>query len=1335
MSSDNTSHVGGSGASDDDWTEWLDPNLSLVADSLPVDRRDFLKASGVAALASMVGANMAGATPTDTAQKTRVTYYTNEERQAARDNIQQYDWAKDIRDGAVEDADTVLSTFSQDELWEYVTSQDVPRAGWLAGGNAGYYPGSGWDSKHPLSGFSYACEPGKQWKVTNGTYTLPTNDYEAYRKSGLDDAGKFDPDLADDSLLVNEEHPEMGAGWGVDDGTGWVDENGDLGPEGQRWVPVAWANHWFAGYGHRELAVALRDAYLYTGEQQYATAASVLLDRIADVYPELSLQDTVYFEESGYTYINGLPNNSHGGTGRGKVAGSIWESFRIKAILQAYDAVFPAQSGDDEMVSFLSEKEAEYPGIGSKSSVKDIRANIETGLIQEILPAFKDAQIRGNFGSHQTTLALSAVIQDDADGYTKDALDFLFKAGGLEYEDDGTPWGNWYITGGDVLSSLLTKFDRDGHPYEGTPHYNSLVASALQGTADALNGYDAYEGADLYQNPVFKQSFKTQHPITYLNEYVPKYGDTEGAGAPGFQYTIETDNLVRAYEVHGGDDLARWIYLRNDQSTDGLRGGIFDTDPNSVKDDIQAVLDAEGPLDIDSTQLAGLGFSALRAGDAENGRGVWTYYGRNAYGPDEGYGTSHCHRDTLNLGVFAHGLNLSPDLGYPEETGGWPKRRNWTSNTVSHNTVLVDENKQEKQWVSKPRFFDHTDDVQVFDVDASNVYDQCDAYERTTMQVAVDEEDSYSVDFFRVAGGDDHLFSFHGAKVPGDDLSYSLADGVSEFVVRNGVGSIQASTEKKTTGTWSTRVYDPDGDSHDWRGLAIDAGSSDVDVTVDINSAVTGYNDYWHHNHSVSLGTDDQGRRVVAGVGNQGADPAAKIGIYYPESNTWGDHDNMNDWEKGAWFSLSVTQSGTGVDVEFVDSSGSTHAAGSYTLDSPTDSQVGIFGGVGKGQTGALYFDDFQLDGSTVEFLDVEFESNTGLEIEGLSLTEQDGGTYAGPNVPKPGRGEDTDYNREVGNGYNYLYDVSRDDDPGAFSVDWDIVDYWDALDTDIDAHLRLTMLTECDDVAIASGNPPQRWGNPDKFRYALAHREGTDLDTTFTSVVEPYVDDRYVASISSPLVETVDSDEESFDDGDMQVASGPVAAVKVELTNGRTDYVVRTYDRDTVYTIDRTVQVQGEYAVVSVNDGEVSQVYLGDGTLVRPVNEEDDGSYDPGQPFVSNPVGRFEGTVEDFTRSLTLDNEITVQLAGGHNSNGGNRASIEDAVGRWVYCDAVDMRNGAYEITGVTQESGNRVTLSVGERTTVKEFTDSENPDAGYEYVLVEGGDCVVPLSSTWSA
>src|SRR5690606_9433355 len=164
------------------------------------------------------------------------------------------------------------------------------------------------------------------WKITDpiSGYRFPTNDFGAYYASGLVSSGTFNPDLADRSLLINTLYPEKGETWGVDDGFGWVDENGD------RYPFIAYYVHWglwgYTGKSFIQQALRnLRDAYIYTDDIQYARAGIVLLDRIADVYPsqDISMHSNSY-------------DNSHGGTGKGKAVGSILETFLVKDFLYAY---------------------------------------------------------------------------------------------------------------------------------------------------------------------------------------------------------------------------------------------------------------------------------------------------------------------------------------------------------------------------------------------------------------------------------------------------------------------------------------------------------------------------------------------------------------------------------------------------------------------------------------------------------------------------------------------------------------------------------------------------------------------------------------------------------------------------------------------------------------------------------------------------------------------------------------------------------------------------------------------------------------------------------------
>jgi len=59
--------------------------------------------------------------------KQKRTYYTHEKVDAARTNIRMYQWAKDIMNEAVENAEYYLS-LGFDYLWNLVTSQSIPRS-------------------------------------------------------------------------------------------------------------------------------------------------------------------------------------------------------------------------------------------------------------------------------------------------------------------------------------------------------------------------------------------------------------------------------------------------------------------------------------------------------------------------------------------------------------------------------------------------------------------------------------------------------------------------------------------------------------------------------------------------------------------------------------------------------------------------------------------------------------------------------------------------------------------------------------------------------------------------------------------------------------------------------------------------------------------------------------------------------------------------------------------------------------------------------------------------------------------------------------------------------
>ncbi|NMB98490.1 MAG: hypothetical protein GYA02_18090 [Clostridiaceae bacterium] len=676
--------------------------------------------------------------------KKRSTYYTDKKVANARKNANKYDWVKTLRDVAVAEADKYL--MDDEYLWSIVTSPTIPRAFVhirrpkaidlgcpVCGQNINKYGNYPWKVDHLKRPWKLECPECK--------IIFPTNDFGAYYNSGLDNKGIFRKEKADKNLLKNELYPEKGEAWGIDDGFGW--KNGD-----NTWTFIAYYNHWAIWYnGFVQNALrTFKNAYIYTGDIKYARAGIILLDRIADFYPNMDITDFSW--EDGFD--NGTPYMN---TAQGRILHDIWETVLITEFVSAYDAFFPIlnDSVPGNVVQFLSKKAEQYDIDSYKHSVGGIRKNIEDNLIRQVLPAFKNSQIRGNFGMHQATLAMAAVVLDDK-STTQEMIDYNYRTGKLvKITGSEYPYGRKFIvTGGNVLATLIDDVDRDGFGNEAAPGYNSIWLKQLKLVADVLDGYDRYSDVDLYKNAKFRKMFTAHYNLIMIGKYVPSIGDSGACGQPGM--IMSTDVFVKAFEKYGEPIFAQLAYMFNKNSVAGIHGDIFSENPDKISQDIANVIERYGSINLESINLTGFGLSVLRDGKDHGQRDVWMYYGRN---------TGHGHRDTLNIGIHAYGLNLAPDLGYPEDTGINPDRFEWTSNTISHNTVVVDRTRQSMQVVGIPKHFDKTELVKLMDIEAPLVYPQTNMYRRTTAMIKVNDEHSYIVDFFHVKGGNEHHFSFH----------------------------------------------------------------------------------------------------------------------------------------------------------------------------------------------------------------------------------------------------------------------------------------------------------------------------------------------------------------------------------------------------------------------------------------------------------------------------------------------------------------------------------------------------------------------------------------------
>ncbi|WP_255171423.1 heparinase II/III domain-containing protein [Natrononativus amylolyticus] len=1196
--------------------------------------------------------------------KTRPTLYTTEMRENARQNVQNYDWAASERDSAVSTAESNLDRWGPDleSLWSLITSQKIPRGGGET------------SERNALGGYS---EPGtdRPWKIESaidnphgdGNFVFPTNDFAAYRESGLDDRGMFDPDLADDSLLVNEEHPEMGEGWGVDDGWGWHDDNNDLGlGAGNRWNFVAYYNHWFVWRprGVDDLVPSLADAYLLTGDSKYAVAGLVMLDRIADVYPEMDL--TEYTQS-----LDGFWNN-HGGRQTGRVIGGSWETNLVRPLIEAYDALFPALDDEDvadEVLDFLQGRVDEYPGLPAKDSVEAIRENIEENFIMEMLPAAKNSDLVPDRGQ-RPTIAVSARVQDDVreEGYTREALEWLFQPGGEIF--DGDVWDeepeNWNTTGGELLVPVVNDCDRDGYWHEAAQLYNRIQMSSVRQVAEVLQGYDGFDGADLYQHPKLQQALGINSHLVLLDTVFPEIGDTHTYDmSPPYQ--VSQTGIEDGYHVTGDSYYAQFWHFLNGYSTDGIQGSIFDADPEGLDEEIQSIIDAEGPLDLGSDNLAGYGFAALR--DGEN-------YLTVSYGVTHDFSTLFEEASTHVDDSFPEAIQLNAD-----EAG--------------------------EQWTF------------AVDVGASDEYD---------LDVDVLFADTYGI--YEVYIDDEHVdtvdFAFDGSGRETLTYTHELAAGTTEIRFEN-VGRNEDANGYRMA-LYTLELLD----------------STDREIRDGASTLGNTKRELWMYygRNGIEGGGTVHGHRDTLNVGLAANEMELARDLGYPEST--GDHPPRRFFTDNTISHNTVVVNKAGQQHHWVGLprhfDGEDERVNLIDVEAPhvyeeTDEYRRAVAWITVDEEHSYAVDFFRVAGGE-DHLYSFHGTRADVNTEGLELVPQDGGTLAGEDVPYA----DEDYNDEripgwgaaEGAGYNYFDNVSRDADPAEkVSIEWDVEDHFDLRDDNAEGvAMRLTSFGEFDEVAIADGYPPNSTdgATPEpSIPYAFLNRSGGDLESTFVSTIEHYEGDRVVDSVD--VVPAVDEDGEPTN----------ARAVRVELTTGRTDYVVCAFDDDTTVVVDDTFEFKGFFGLYSVENGEPEYAYVHDGTHLVV----------DGESLIQESTASVQAFVEDFTRDISLENELTMRVAG-------NRGELERHAG-FVYVDNDDSNpwrghpdpeeppfgrsrrgrgNGAYPIEGLSSGRGNLVTVDVGDKTFTRDFEDPDQlEDGGYRYIIDEDDDVTIPLVSSWSA
>ncbi|MBQ2743975.1 MAG: Ig-like domain-containing protein, partial [Oscillospiraceae bacterium] len=713
--------------------------------------------------------------------KTKPTVYTSEMRTAALDNIAKYDWAKKLKKTAVTEADAYLQNL--DFIYNHIPGEGIPRANQMALTVSPTeikftcpYPSCQVDVREKYHFYGWNVNPVENpWKVQcpECKRLFPSNDFESFYKLGLQPDGTFDREVAmqknaeivaagGKGYLVNELYSDMPEDWLVDDGFGWsMSEGYGTKIRTDKLCPIAYYMHWLWGMNgtnQRSFITkainTFRDAYLYTGDAKYGRAGAILIDRVADVYP------TYEFESTSINYPN-----AQGGRNAGKIIGCIWEPELAEMFIRAYDAFYP-MFDDAQVINYLSAKSTEYGQVNPKTSGDMIRENIENGIVRETFKATKNGKLWGNFGMQQLTIAVAAAALDTYPE-TGNMLDWL----GRE-ERSGTGTYGTYICpiygtnqstatnnfGGDMLIKYIADVDRDGFGNEVGVGYNILWVTNGLSIAEVLYRYGAESDLNLFGNPKYVKMYNTFIKETAGDGYTLQFGDSGATASAGLYSTA--NQTLRAYYMLGDPFLAQSYYYTVGGDLDDVYIDIF-TDNDGLRESIEDDVEEYGELKFGSENLTGFGLAMVRGGELIKGAGAgsehrydtWMYYGIT--------GGSHGHHDMLHLGIDAYGFNFMPDLGYPEATAYDPNRYQWVMPSISHNTVTVNNVTQNATSGGNPLHFDDAGRVKVIDTEAEGVYTDVNIYRRTAVTIEESAEVAYTVDFFRVKGGDKHTYSFH----------------------------------------------------------------------------------------------------------------------------------------------------------------------------------------------------------------------------------------------------------------------------------------------------------------------------------------------------------------------------------------------------------------------------------------------------------------------------------------------------------------------------------------------------------------------------------------------
>ena len=468
----------------------------------------------------------------------------------------------------------------------------------------------------------------------------------------------------------------------------------------------------------------LAEAYALTQKPEYARAARLLLLRFADVYPNW-LVHVGYGEYADMDphlaalNVNGLPEDeitaNPGGPDRrlhsgywqgGRATGTGMEAGFVRSAVEAYGFVCEAKDNGQPLFS-----DAE-------------RLHIEKDLLLEsTVLLVADKAVNNKSVGNATAVALVGMSMGHPE-MVRFGLDvFMRTVDGWFLKDGGTSESYSYAT---MTLSGIESLGQAFRGYSDPPGYQDAQGQRI----DKL---------DLYHDTAYKRVWEAMFNGLQGNLCYPPLAD-------GHRTTSLGSTFVELMADNYPDNL-QYLALLKETAGKDLSGGdrghaIYYREPG--REQVETP-----PLSLPDVVFPVLQFGYLRSG--ETGRDSCLVLSASDWG-------GHHHLDSLSLYYWQQGQELLSDLGYL-----WDHAQAvMTRRTFAHNTVMVDGQEQLTTGRGgKFGLFAPNGPIKVMEAD-SQAYKQATLYRRTVAQVEHEPGRQYVLDIFRVQGGKQHDYIFHG---------------------------------------------------------------------------------------------------------------------------------------------------------------------------------------------------------------------------------------------------------------------------------------------------------------------------------------------------------------------------------------------------------------------------------------------------------------------------------------------------------------------------------------------------------------------------------------------